>query len=306
MSYVNAVLIGEKFPGKRVDFLTQQVVNLIKIRPDSKVIVLHDSEKIEDESGPIKKHNILEKTFFLNLPKGNFNRLLSVPLIFSHPLVFLKSLSPKYYPMNLTLKHYLTYLAIKKLPFKINTLHCHFGQIGIIGAFLKNTGLCKNLIISFYGGDLTGYVNTYGKDIYKETFATADSLVACSEFLKKKLIELGAEPKKIVSVNLPQDSNFFKPKKVKRKSKDIVILTIARLVKEKGVQNSLKAIQIISNKYKNLKYVIVGDGDYKAELEKLVEKYSLQDIVEFKGIRAGKESLKEYQNADIFVLPRLD
>jgi len=207
--------------------------------------------------------------------------------------------------MNLTLKHYLTYNSVKKLPFKIGTLHCHFGQIGIIGSFLKDNNACEKLIVSFYGGDLTGYVGTYGNNVYNETFDKADYLVACTEFLKKRLIELGADPNKIIMIYLPQDSTFFKPSKNGKRKDGIKILTVARLVKEKGIQNSLKAIYILSQKYDNLRYTIVGDGGYKEELVKLVKEYNLQNIVEFVGVKSGKDALREYQSADIFVLPSI-
>lgn len=305
MNTKTAMLIGEKFPGGRVEFLMKQVIKLLEIKPNSRVLVLHGKEKGYAEPKDIKKYNVAEKIDYLNIPGGSLNRILGLPSVLNHPLIFLKSLSKKYYPMNYTLKHYLVYNEVKKLPYRIDTIHCHFGQIGIIGAFLKNNKLCKKLIISFYGGDLTGYVSKYGKEIYKTTFENADYLIACTEFLRKKLIELGADPKKIILIRLPQNPKFFRPSERRKEDNNVRILTVARLVKEKGVQNAIAAVYLLSKKYENIKYIIVGDGAYREELMNLVKKYSLQKIVEFRGALVGEEALKEYQNADIFVLPSI-
>jgi len=296
------MLIGERFPGKRVDFIMKQAKAMLDYDSSSKLIVLHDKEETDlDKNG----NYVLKNTYFLNLSRGKFNRLFSTIYALRSPFLFLRSLGRQYYPMNLTLKHYLTYLNIKKLNLKIDILHCHFGQIGLIGSFLKKEGLCEKLIVSFYGGDLTGYVDQYGKNIYKDTFENADRFIVCTEFLKKRLIEIGCDSSKISLIYLPQDERFFKPLVKKRKKSSINLLTVARLVPEKGIQNSLKAVQILSRKYKTLKYVLVGDGPYRAKLTKLVEEYGLEKIVEFKGVLGGFDALKEYQNADIFVLPSI-
>ena len=97
-------------------------------------------------------------------------------------------------------------MPLKKLKYKINTLHCHFGQAGIIGSFLKKNGLCKNLIVSFYGGDLTQYVNSYGKKVYNELFKCADVLIPHSKFLENILIDLGGKSEKIKFMYLHQET----------------------------------------------------------------------------------------------------
>ncbi len=300
----NAMLIGEKFPGKRVDFIMKQAVKLLKIKPDSRMIVLSGKEKTDESESPkAKSVGLYEKIDYLSVPSG-YSRFKEIPKILNHPIAFAKSLSFKYYPMNYTLKPYLIYNEIKKLPYKIDLLHCHFGQIGIIGSYLKKMGVCKKLAVSFYGGDITGYPKTYGKEIFKDMFENADYIITCTNFLKRKLIEHGADPKKIIMFYLPQDPGFFTPSKNKKKSREIRILTVARLVPEKGVQNAIRAMSILSKKYRNVKYAIVGDGDYRIELEKLVSSLGLQNI-EFRGLKGGKDKLEEYQSSDIFVLPSI-
>ena len=194
---------------------------------------------------------------------------------------------------------------LKKLNYDLDILHCHFGQIGLIGSFLKDVNICKKLMISFYGGDLTSYVKTYGARGYKHMFNTADKLIPCTKFLERRLINLGADPKKIKLIYLSKEGKFFVPSFKKKSEDKIILLTIARLVKEKGIQNSIKAIRILSKKYPYIEYRIIGDGQYGKYLKELVKKEGLEKRIKFLGIKTGKDALKEYQNSDIFVLPSI-
>lgn len=84
-----------------------------------------------------------------------------------------------------------------------------------------------------------------------------------------------------------------------------IILSVGRLVKRKGVDHTIKAIkQIASSKqYTDMKYVVVGDGPYRAELEQLVEACGLTDTVIFTGRVEDKELIQWYSRCELFVMP---
>lgn len=82
---------------------------------------------------------------------------------------------------------------------------------------------------------------------------------------------------------------------------DVVIALIGRLHPQKGHDYLLYAASRLKDKYPFCKYLLVGDGEWRAELEYLVGKFSLQDKVHFLGFREDVPIL--LQIVDIVVIP---
>lgn len=79
------------------------------------------------------------------------------------------------------------------------------------------------------------------------------------------------------------------------------ILTISRLEKWKHVERTIEAAPYMVSKYKDVIFLIVGDGSEKTNLEKLSEELGVKNYVKFTGAVAH-DDVKNYMNAaDIFV-----
>jgi glycosyltransferase involved in cell wall biosynthesis len=84
-----------------------------------------------------------------------------------------------------------------------------------------------------------------------------------------------------------------------------LLLSIARLEKDKGIQNIIYAFPEILKIFPDTKLMIVGDGSYAPELRKRVKKLNLENNVIFTGMLSF-ESLPDYFNAcDLFVNPTI-
>lgn len=84
------------------------------------------------------------------------------------------------------------------------------------------------------------------------------------------------------------------------------LLYLGRIVKYKGLDILIKAMKDIDNEYE---LIIVGDGEFKAECENLVDELKLNKKIHFLGSCLSNEAPYYYNNCDIFVLPtrfRLD
>jgi len=68
-----------------------------------------------------------------------------------------------------------------------------------------------------------------------------------------------------------------------------ILLSVGRVSREKGLDEFCKL------DYPNATKIIVGDGPYRAELERKYPK------VEFTGVKTGRELVEYYANADVFV-----
>jgi glycosyltransferase involved in cell wall biosynthesis len=85
---------------------------------------------------------------------------------------------------------------------------------------------------------------------------------------------------------------------------DLVLVTVAVLREPKGIQYMLKALPLILAAHPNVRYVIVGDGEYRKSLEDLAQSLGLSERVIFLGYRRDIPSL--LAASDIFVFPTLD
>jgi phosphatidylinositol alpha-1,6-mannosyltransferase len=82
-----------------------------------------------------------------------------------------------------------------------------------------------------------------------------------------------------------------------------VVLTIGRLQRRKGQDHMLRAVGLLRERFPDLLYCIVGDGEERARLEAIVEEMSLHDHVQLLGEVNDQQLLDCYQNCDLFALP---
>lgn len=82
--------------------------------------------------------------------------------------------------------------------------------------------------------------------------------------------------------------------------KKLVLLSVSRLVKRKGIADILSVLPQLQHNSPNLIYVVVGDGTEKSNLEKQAE--SLNTNVIFTGEVSDNELAAWYSICDIFVL----
>lgn len=81
---------------------------------------------------------------------------------------------------------------------------------------------------------------------------------------------------------------------------EVLILNVARLVPAKDIPNMIKAAHLALQKNKNLRFIVCGDGEERAPIEKMIKDLNMEDT--FFIVKAfGPELPKFYQAADIFL-----
>ncbi len=86
----------------------------------------------------------------------------------------------------------------------------------------------------------------------------------------------------------------------------LVIVTVARMTKKKGVKNIVNLAPSLLAKNKNLLFVMIGDGPLRKCLEKEVEETGLSSNFYFTGEISRGEVFGYLDQADIFALPSSD
>ncbi len=119
---------------------------------------------------------------------------------------------------------------------------------------------------------------------------------------KDFLIEAGVPANKIKYIPAFYiDLDIFKPEPIEKKY-DIVYA--ARLERNKGVLNLIKAIEIIRQKIPEIKACIIGDGPMRAEIENYIREHRLENNIELTGWLAGPQDVARRLNQSrIFVNP---
>lgn len=80
------------------------------------------------------------------------------------------------------------------------------------------------------------------------------------------------------------------------------LLFIGRIEKRKGLIYLLRAYRILKKKHKNLRLIVVGEGDLKKGCQNWATQYGLKDVV-FEGRIEGRKIPSYYATCDIFVAP---
>lgn len=118
---------------------------------------------------------------------------------------------------------------------------------------------------------------------------------------KDVLIKKGKVPRKKIIVI---QNGIEIPEKIEKIKKDYLIIgSIGNLRKAKGYFNLIKAGEIVIEKFKNVKFYIIGEGELKEEILKMIEEKKIKDYFVLTGyIENVFDYLKIF---DIFVLSSL-
>lgn len=127
----------------------------------------------------------------------------------------------------------------------------------------------------------------------KNNFATL------SESSKQDLIKMGIKPEKIVVIPPGIDLTKYQPN-FASKEKNLII-HVGRLKKYKSTEHLIYATQKLINKRKNIKVVIIGDGDDLPRLQSITQKLNLTNWITFTGYLSESEKIQYYQKATLLV-----
>ena len=139
----------------------------------------------------------------------------------------------------------------------------------------------------------------------------ANYIIANSQFTKNLVIKLGLASKNIRVIN--PGCNY--PIKINNEFKEFAksiygdsfprLITISRLDGRKSHQNILMTIKNLLPKFPKLKYVSIGDGEEKNNLERLKKELGLDKEVTFIFKSNEQEKVAILEQSDLFVMPSI-
>jgi N-acetyl-alpha-D-glucosaminyl L-malate synthase BshA len=192
-------------------------------------------------------------------------------------------------------------------------IHAHTATPSGFIAMLLKVIFRIPVVISLRGSDINIYPNQSKsiKLLTKYVIRRADAVTAVSKQLARKAIELGVFNKKISVVYNGCNVDIFKYNMERRNKirseykllfNDIILLFIGNLTKGKGIYNLIEIFKKISKTNKNIYLFIIGEGEEKNNLIKIIKQHQINEkVILLNG--CSHESVADWMSAsDIFVM----
>lgn len=173
-----------------------------------------------------------------------------------------------------------------KLPI-VNTIH---------GSMIENArGINIIDLRSLANKILTKLVS---QNLVKNLINKSEMVTAVSEPVKKELIDYYGSNNITVTYNGVDENKFFP---ISENEKKNYLLYVGRLSYGKGLFDLIDAAENFKNK--DIKFFLVGNGELKGKLKKIIAKKGLEEVIILKGQFKNEDLVEIYQKAMAFVFP---
>jgi len=180
-----------------------------------------------------------------------------------------------------------------------------------LGFALRSLLGCK-VIIYVHGEEVTTATGgrLHGNQRAKYV-RNADKVVAVSGFTCDALTHsMGVAPASLALIQNGVDTERFTPGapapgflESKGLAGKRIVLTVGRLVPRKGIDMAIRAMRRVVLEVPDAHHVVVGDGEYRQALQRLVEQEQLQSVVTLVGKTSDAELLSYLRCCDVFLMP---
>ena len=251
----------------------------------------------------------MEKHIIYLLP-ANLLRLFYAHILFAllRPRIYFKTLlflsvrpHPRFILRIKTLLHFVegVYAAFLLRDHDWDHLHAHF-----IDRAATVTLIVSRLLNIPYS------ITAHADDIYNEPVLAFEKLseakftITVSEFNRVHLLHQhpGLDAKKLFVLHPWIDLNRIKPSTVRTESRLFRILSVGRLVENKGHAYLVQACDLLHREGIDLACNIIGEGPLRSDLQALIIQRNLEEVVRLLGGQPQSEVFRFLSQADVFVL----
>ncbi len=165
-------------------------------------------------------------------------------------------------------------------------------------------------------------LNAHGSDILPQSFflsiaqkmmgwfiRRAALIVVPSDYYRQVVAErLKIKPSRIfVSPSGGIDIELMRPQPSSEADDRFTVGYVSRIDQGKGWDIYLKAMRILKDRFpeNSLRGLLVGDGARKDEMLRMLSEYSLEDVVEYVGLKPQRELPLYYGRMDVLVFPTM-
>jgi colanic acid/amylovoran biosynthesis glycosyltransferase len=193
------------------------------------------------------------------------------------------------------------YLALHLAKKKRRHIHSHFASGAATTAMMASTLLGISFSFTAHRGDILDE-----KVLLQEKVNRAKFGIAISEYNKVCLLGMApdVEENKIVTVHCGVETDVFLPR-YRTPIGPVTFLSVGSLLARKGHVYLVEACRVLKEHHINFRCSIVGEGPQRAELQRLIEKYKIEEEIALVGSAPHEDVQTYFDNTDVFVLPSL-
>ncbi len=199
----------------------------------------------------------------------------------------------------------------------VDIIHTHSSKAGILHRIAAKIAGVAYIVHSIHGWSFNDRMSSKVKSLYVslERFVEkfTDKLIAVTEFdIIKGLDEKISTKEKYVkihsSIEIDKYTAISKSNPELRnefgiKENEIIVGTVSRMDTQKAPQDFVSVAKAVCDKFDKVKFIFVGDGPLRNEVEHKIESLGLKDKIILTGIRTD---VNNFMNLfDIFILTSL-
>lgn len=297
-----AMFVNE-FPALSETFVLNQITGLLDLGHEVTVLATQPRQE-KGAHADVMRYGLTERLQYRDMPGSRWARLGELPgMLARNDVASLRALNALRYgreASSLSLLYWADRLR-RQPPFDV--IHCHFGIVGRIAAYLREIGALRGkLATTFHGVDMSACLDR-DPDLYKHLFARGELFLPVSTHWRDKLMAHGCDPARIDIHRMGIDPARFPLTKREGSFHHTRILTIGRLVEKKGIEYGLRAVAKLLKEGIPVRYDIIGDGPLRPQLEKLANELGIADSVGFHGSMVQRDVIHAMQQRDILLAP---
>jgi teichuronic acid biosynthesis glycosyltransferase TuaC len=185
--------------------------------------------------------------------------------------------------------------AVRRLraEFPFDLAHAHYAVPA--GDALRRACRRTPLVVSVHGGDVHG--RHAAAPAVRRTLGHARLVLANSAGTARRCVEGGARSTRVVHLGTDAPSTPATPPEVP------ALVSVGNLIARKRHADVIEALTLLSDRWPQLRYIVVGDGPERGALTALAASRGVGDRVQWRGRLAHEAAVREARGATLFVLP---
>ncbi len=205
-----------------------------------------------------------------------------------------------------------TFTLVRRLhrKMKFDCIDAHYVYPDGLAATLLARLLKIPVIISARGTDINHFPKfRMIRPMIRWTLKQSDGLVGVCTALKDAMVEIGAQPAKVQVIGNGVDLQRFAPidraaarRKLGISEEGKIVVSVGSLIPRKGFQYLIPAFAKVAPRHPGLQLYLVGEGNFRRELEGVVSKSGMQGRIHLVGNRANEELALWYSAAEVSCL----
>lgn len=188
------------------------------------------------------------------------------------------------------------YLSFLHLSRRFQIIHVHNMPDFLVFSGLLPWILGSKVLLDVHDPMSELFVSQYGLDQHhwlfkmiclqeKISYSFPCLLLTVNESMRERIIRLGINPEKVITIFNSPDTALFKTKVSGERGngRDFALVYTGAMARRYGLDIAIRAVALLADTMPDLKLVLVGEGNYLQSLQELAVRLGVQDRVEFRG-----------------------